>query len=169
MSKKPKYIKILPQALLAITLGIALIANPIAGKSAVKDKNLTSRSTGDGISEDEKIVHVLNRLGYGARPGDIERVKKIGLDKYIEQQLNPEHIDDHAIDARLKGLDTLAMTPEELVRAYPLPKLLNGKGKKKGEQANQTANQTAAVTDQEQPQEEQLQNRKGERKREKLM
>src|SRR6476659_3535259 len=38
------------------------------------------------------IVHVLNRLGFGAMPGDVERVRRMGLDKYIDQQLRPDAI-----------------------------------------------------------------------------
>ena len=49
--------------------------------------------------DDKTIVHVLNRLGFGARPGDVERVRRIGLATYIEQQLNPERIADSAMAA----------------------------------------------------------------------
>ncbi|MCV4796777.1 DUF1800 family protein, partial [Escherichia coli] len=48
----------------------------------------------DKLTEDQKILHVLNRLGYGSRPGDFEKIKAIGIRKYIEQQLSPETIDD---------------------------------------------------------------------------
>src|SRR5215831_19472975 len=73
------------------------------------------------ISEDQRILHVLNRLGFGARPGDVERVKAIGVDKYIELQLNPEKIDDTASEARLQNLETLRMTTAELYEKYPQP------------------------------------------------
>ncbi|HEX6188161.1 MAG TPA: DUF1800 domain-containing protein [Pyrinomonadaceae bacterium] len=73
------------------------------------------------LSEDRRIVHVLNRLGFGARPGDVERVKAIGLDKYIEQQLNPDMIDDSATEAKLQHLTALRMTTPELYEKYPQP------------------------------------------------
>jgi len=44
------------------------------------------------LTEDQKIVHVLNRLGYGPRPGDIDRVRAMGIESYIEAQLNPERL-----------------------------------------------------------------------------
>ncbi|HVQ55719.1 MAG TPA: DUF1800 family protein, partial [Pyrinomonadaceae bacterium] len=44
------------------------------------------------LTEEQKIAHVLNRLGFGARPGDIEKVKAFGLQKYIDQQLSPSSI-----------------------------------------------------------------------------
>src|SRR5499427_10874099 len=49
------------------------------------------------LSADEAIVHALNRLAYGPRPGDVERVKQMGLAKWIDQQLNPSSIDDSAV------------------------------------------------------------------------
>src|SRR6266511_2849188 len=70
-------------------------------------------------AEERQIIHLLNRLGYGPRPGDIERVKRIGLDKYIDQQLHPETINDAAIEARLTGLDSLRMTTAEISEKYP--------------------------------------------------
>src|SRR6185503_4392048 len=45
-------------------------------------------------------MHVLNRIGYGARPGDLERVQKMGLAAYIEEQLHPERIDNSALNTR---------------------------------------------------------------------
>ncbi len=77
-----------------------------------------------GLSEDEKIVRLLNRLGYGPRPGDIERVKKMGIAAYIERQLNPESIVDEDVNIRLAGFETLKMSPQQLLAAYPPPQLL---------------------------------------------
>src|SRR6267143_3845542 len=74
-----------------------------------------------GLSEEQRILHALNRLGYGARPGDVERVKAMGLDNYIKQQLNPRQIDDSAAEARVKNLPTLNMTTAELYEKYPQP------------------------------------------------
>ena len=73
------------------------------------------------LSQDQRILHVLNRLGFGARPGDVERVKAMGVDKYIEQQLNPEKIDDSASEAKLENLATLRMSTAELYERYPQP------------------------------------------------
>ena len=85
------------------------------------------------LSEDQKILHVLNRLGFGARPGDVEKVKKIGIDKYIEQQLNPASIDDSVAENKVKGLEIFNMSTAELFEKYPNPaallRQLNG-GKK---------------------------------------
>src|SRR6185295_6895653 len=62
----------------------------------------------------------------GARPGDVERVKAMGVDKYIEQQLNPDKIDDAISEAKLQNLETLRMSTAELYERYPQPgQLLN--------------------------------------------
>ena len=65
---------------------------------------------------DEAILHALNRLAYGPRPGDIERVRQMGLAKWIDQQLNPNSIDDKAVEARLDAYPTLRMSSKQLAR-----------------------------------------------------
>ncbi len=65
------------------------------------------------------IVHLLNRITYGPRPGEVERVAAIGWDAFLEQQLNPDQIDDAALDARLKQFPTLTMSSAELFASYP--------------------------------------------------
>ena len=74
-----------------------------------------------GLTDDQKILHVLNRLGFGARPGDVEKVKAIGLQKYIEQQLNPSSIDDRLAEAKVKNLEIFNMTTAEVFAKYPNP------------------------------------------------
>lgn len=89
------------------------------------------------LTEDQRIIHVLNRLGFGARPGDVERVKAMGVEKYIEQQLHPEQIADSAAAAKLNELSTLNMTTAELYEKYPQPgqllRQLQARGKMPGE------------------------------------
>ena len=47
----------------------------------------------------EQVHHVLDRLGFGARPGDVDRVRELGVDRWIALQLAPDRIDDQATDA----------------------------------------------------------------------
>ena len=74
------------------------------------------------LTEDQAILHALNRLAYGPRPGDIERVKQMGLAKWIDQQLNPNSIDDKALEARLADYPTLKLSSAKLIEEYPQPK-----------------------------------------------
>src|SRR5712691_11979370 len=73
------------------------------------------------LSEDQQILHVLNRLGYGPRPGDIERVRQMGLARYIARQLDPAGIADDAVGSALSSYSALAITSTQLVREYPQP------------------------------------------------
>jgi uncharacterized protein (DUF1800 family) len=71
------------------------------------------------LGETDRIVHVLDRLGYGPRPGDVERVRAMGLARYIEGQLRPESIPDAAADQALAPYRTLSMATADLLREYP--------------------------------------------------
>jgi len=73
------------------------------------------------LTEEQRIIHVLNRLGFGARPGDVERVKAMGLDNYINQQLNPEKISDTVAENKVRDLSVLNMPTAELYEKYPQP------------------------------------------------
>ena len=70
---------------------------------------------------DREVLHALSRLTYGPRPGDVERVRALGLDLWLERQLHPEKIEDSATEAALAELATLRMSSSELLRAYPRP------------------------------------------------
>jgi uncharacterized protein (DUF1800 family) len=99
---------------------LALLANSlfVAGVAAQVSKG---QAAAQKLTEEQRIVHVLNRLAFGARPGDIERVRKMGLENYIEQQLNPSKIDDSLLEAKLRNLPTLQMSNGELLAKYPQP------------------------------------------------
>jgi uncharacterized protein (DUF1800 family) len=70
------------------------------------------------LPADQQIVHALNRLTFGPRPGDAQRVRSIGLDKWIEQQLHPERIDDAVLDAFVARYPTINRNDEDLLREY---------------------------------------------------
>jgi len=78
-------------------------------------------SPAKALTEDQKILHVLNRLGFGARPGDLEKVKAIGLQKYIDQQLNASSIVDTTAEAKVKNLEVFNMSTAEVFAKYPNP------------------------------------------------
>jgi uncharacterized protein (DUF1800 family) len=71
--------------------------------------------------DDATIQHVLNRIAFGPRPGDVERVRASGLANYIDQQLHPERIADAQTTERLSGFDTLTRSSRELAQNYYLP------------------------------------------------
>lgn len=108
-----------------------------------------SKNKAKSITDDQKILHVLNRLGFGARPGDVEKVKATGLKKYLEQQLNANSTDSAEVAARLKNFEVLNMETSEIFAKYPNPGALlrNLEGGRRNAANNQTAannNQDAA-------------------------
>src|SRR5437660_5238808 len=74
-------------------------------------------------NDDKTILHALNRIAYGPRPGDVERVRALGLQKYIEQQLHPDRIPDPSMAARLAGLTTLTLSSREIAERFEIPQL----------------------------------------------
>jgi len=77
------------------------------------------------LSNDQKIGHALNRLTFGPRPDDFTQVQKLGLKKWIDIQLHPDHIAENPVlQTKLAPFDTLRMTPLELAWRYPPPQLI---------------------------------------------
>jgi uncharacterized protein (DUF1800 family) len=113
-------------------LTVATVAAPylLAGPDKKDNKAKTAESSKaakglpmDGLSEELAILHALNRLGFGPRPGDLERVKEMGLQKWVDQQLQPNSIDDSALDARLNRFSTLKMSSAKLLEEFPAPQV----------------------------------------------
>ena len=73
------------------------------------------------VDGDRRIVHTLSRLSYGPRPGDLERVRAIGVSAWIDRQLRPRAIDDSVTERALAELPTLRMPIHELLREFPRP------------------------------------------------
>lgn len=95
-------------------------AKPDATQSAV-DKKFKGKLPILELDEEEAIVHALNRLAYGPRPGDVARIRQIGLEKWVDEQLHPEAIDDSALDVRLEMYATLTMSSKQLFDKFPPP------------------------------------------------
>jgi uncharacterized protein (DUF1800 family) len=71
------------------------------------------------LSADRQIVHALNRLTFGPRPGDVEEVRRVGLANWIDLQLHPERIPENPVlQERLKPLETLRLTLPEVIAKY---------------------------------------------------
>ena len=73
------------------------------------------------LTDEQKILHLLNRAGFGPRPGDIERVKQKGLEQYLEEQLHPEDAPDDLLARPLQSLNTLQATLPELFQNFLPP------------------------------------------------
>src|SRR5947199_17474 len=87
---------------------------------AVPAAALASKKLPVAADPEATIVHVLNRLGFGPRPGDVAKVRAMGLDKWIDQQLHPERIADPAVATRLGPLRSLHLSTGGLIARHPL-------------------------------------------------
>jgi uncharacterized protein (DUF1800 family) len=100
---------------------IAAPAVLIAALVAVAGPVISAQPATSARTDDKTVVHVLNRLGFGPSPRDIERIRDLGVGKYIDEQLRPESLPDSPMAARLSGFDTLAMSSRELAARYFVP------------------------------------------------
>jgi uncharacterized protein (DUF1800 family) len=104
---------------LTVVLTLYSLVTPLFVVAGTDDK--ASRKS---LTEDQKIIHVLNRLGFGARPGDVAKVRSIGLQKYIDQQINAVSVDDAVAENKVKDLEVFKMSTAEVFAKYPNPAAL---------------------------------------------
>ncbi len=90
-------------------------------------------------NDETAIVHVLNRVAFGPRPDDVERVRRIGLQRYIDEQLHPDRVDDRGAAGRLASLPTLRLSSRQIARQFEQP-LLDARRQKKADNANAAGN-----------------------------
>jgi uncharacterized protein (DUF1800 family) len=74
---------------------------------------------------DQKILHALNRFTFGPRPGDLEQVRAIGLDKWFDRQLHPATLGEMDLDTRLAQFPAMQAQPEDLLRRFPTNAVIN--------------------------------------------
>ena len=113
---------------LVILMIIAVLASAfalLAADKQSKSKSKQARAAGPAqMEENKKILHALNRLTFGPHPGDVEKVSAEGLDKWFEQQLHPDKIDNSQLEARLAPFRTLKMSTTEMVENFPPPQVV---------------------------------------------
>ncbi len=111
--------------LAGMTLSLIAASLPAGGYESSKPSSDTRQVDArwhEPLSADQRVWQLLNRTTFGARPGDFERVKQMGLEAFLDEQLHPDKIDDSAVEARLAKLQTLNMTSAELVEDFPPPR-----------------------------------------------
>jgi uncharacterized protein (DUF1800 family) len=116
-------------------LGIVLLLSPPDAGAGKKDQGKAPRDPGStvldkkfkgnlpitALTAGEATLHALNRLGYGPRPGDVERIRQLGLEKWVEQQLRPDSLSDSGLDERLQKYPTIMMSSTRLLDEFPPP------------------------------------------------
>ncbi len=103
----------------AAVLGVLCAALLFAGSTQ------TAHSFTKSLAKDDQIRHALDRLTFGPRPGDFERVKKLGLKRWLTEQLHPEKAPENvALTARLRPFQSLNMDVVDMYHHYPPPQLI---------------------------------------------
>jgi uncharacterized protein (DUF1800 family) len=107
--------------LIAPLLALVLAGFSVVAAAWKKDKKIPIPTQMDA---QKQALHALQRLTFGPRPGDVERVTAMGVDKWIDLQLHPERIDDSGLEARLVPFRTLHMDTREIVENFPPPPVI---------------------------------------------
>src|ERR1700683_3669012 len=114
-----------PRVLSALASAVCLAVFPGIAAYAKKKNAGEARQFLQQIPKDQRIEQALNRLTFGARPHDAAQVRAMGLKVWIDRQLHPGQIAENPVLLeKLKTLDTLTMTGDQLVRNYPTPQMV---------------------------------------------
>ncbi len=98
-------------------LSLALLVSVGAAPKLLAKKKVTAADP--GMNEHKRAMQALNRLTFGPRPGDVQQVMAMGVDRWIDLQLHPEKIPDSAIESRLAAFRTLHMSSKEIAEEFP--------------------------------------------------
>ena len=79
---------------------------------------LTTQAPGASLTPRDSAFHALNRLAYGARPGEADSVARLGVMKWIEQQLNADHVPDPRIAEHERQFKILEYDRGDLATRY---------------------------------------------------
>lgn len=104
-----------------VVAGLVLALGPLAAKKAAD----TAAKFRQKLSKQQQVEHAMSRLSFGAKPGELEAVSRMGVKKWIERQLNPSSIAENpALETKLTAMGTLKLSTEDLVTRYPTPQVL---------------------------------------------
>lgn len=81
------------------------------------DQRLQMPYRKEGLSEREAAEHLLSRLSFGGRPGEVEKLLAMGLEKWVQQQLE-QSLPDNEVEKRLSDFDALSLDNETIVNRY---------------------------------------------------
>jgi uncharacterized protein (DUF1800 family) len=98
-------------------LCVLMVAQPVAAGATVVKRGPTAGVA--PVKNEGRVLHALNRLTFGPRPGDVAAVEAMGLNSWFEEQLNPEKIDDSGLEARLAMFPAMQLSQQELMARYP--------------------------------------------------
>ena len=127
---------------LTLAAALALIATPLPGQSQAQRDTETERrirelgvdasgeddapdriaaeeDQGPALTPREITAHVLNRMSFGARPGQIDQITEMGWENWAREQLNPASIENERVDSYMRSEHGWAqMSMGDIFRAY---------------------------------------------------
>jgi uncharacterized protein (DUF1800 family) len=112
------------RARVAAALCVLLVEQPLMAASMARKKASAPPVSKAQIRGEQRVLHALNRMTFGPRPGDVEAVQGMGLEGWFERQLNPAAISDSALEQRLEMFPAMKMQQAELMDRFPSPQLL---------------------------------------------
>ena len=104
----PRFRPLVLSSLLVFCAGAGTVSTLSAARAQTRDLNTR-----------EQAFHVLNRLAFGPRPGDVDRVVAMGVDRWVEQQLQPDRVPDRETEQLLRQFPDLKRSASELLNDYP--------------------------------------------------
>jgi uncharacterized protein (DUF1800 family) len=76
---------------------------------------------GAPLTQEQKVIHFLNRTSFGPTREEVQKVNRLGLRAYLDEQLHPETIPDVLMEEKLAALKTMRLNSRELIELYPPP------------------------------------------------
>jgi uncharacterized protein (DUF1800 family) len=116
--------------LLAAASVLALLSPAFASGKKIKPINPSANppqyaAFSKLLPPDQRAQHALERLTFGPRPGDLDQIRQIGVDKWLNLQLHPDDVPENpALAPRLAELESINMSPRELYLHYPPPQMI---------------------------------------------
>src|SRR6266576_3415148 len=107
-----------------LVLATALLAVGSVGLFVLAAAGRKNAPASTQMDEHRRALHAVQRLTFGPRPGDVERISAMGVDKWIDLQLHPDRIDDKQLETRLAPFRTLHMDTREIVENFPPPQVI---------------------------------------------
>ncbi len=114
---------------LALTTALSLIVAAAVASDRPSGTRFPWRQA--GLTESQAAAHLLNRFAYGPRPGEVDRVAGVGLERWFERQLAAD-LSDRRLEERLRELPALDMPSSKIVRTYPRPGMVAAEARRAG-------------------------------------
>src|ERR1700689_835166 len=109
----------------SVVLALSILCVGVPAWTAKKRAEVDNQRFNEKLSKDEQILHALDRLTFGPRPGDVDAVKKMGVKKWIDLQLHPDQIpESRELEKRLQPLESLRMNQADTAAQYPTQQVI---------------------------------------------